>query len=393
MIKQKQGLLYVPAWLKFLVIFILVIGISLRFTNLEQKPYWGDESLTSQRIAGYTNEEFKQILVPGDAISAEKISNYQNPYFNSEKDWGDAINAFKSKSEHPPLYYLMARFWMQLFGNFVSNPRSLSVVISLLIFPCLYWLCGELFESNLVGSIAITITAISPVHLIYAQEARQYSLWTVTILLSSWSLLRAIRTKSRLNWIIYALTLAFGLYTHLISIFVSATHGAYIAINQKFRVTKTIVSYVLASLLGYLLFLPWLLIFFTSNSSSVVYAERTPIASLLQNIILNVSRVVYDFNDSFKYQNLGVYLIVIAIILYALYFFISHSCNNSWLFILILVVLPFVAMFSIDVVTTGKRFAILRYYLPCILGIQIALSYLFANKIAYLSKQKIWQLI
>ena len=62
--------------------------------------------------------------------------------------------------------------------------RSLSALISLLIFPCIYWLCRELFNVPLsVPGVAIALMAISPIQLVYAQEAREYILWLVTIII------------------------------------------------------------------------------------------------------------------------------------------------------------------------------------------------------------------
>ena len=75
--------------------------------------------------------------------------------------------------------------------------------------------------------MAIALMTISSFHVLYAQEARPYSLWTVTILLSSWVLLRALRLKTQVSWGIYAVTLALGFYTHLYSLFVSIGHGIY----------------------------------------------------------------------------------------------------------------------------------------------------------------------
>ena len=64
--------------------------------------------------------------------------------------------------------------------------RSLSALISLLVFPSVYWLCRELFNVPLlVPGVAIALMAISPIQLVYAEEAQEYILWLVTILRSS----------------------------------------------------------------------------------------------------------------------------------------------------------------------------------------------------------------
>jgi uncharacterized membrane protein len=89
-----------------------------------------------------------------------------------------------------------------------------------------------------VGWIAVLLVASSPFHVLYAQEAREYSLWTVTILLSSALLLRSIRRKTKSSWATYALGLAVGLYTFPFTVFVMLGHGIYVACIERLRLTK-----------------------------------------------------------------------------------------------------------------------------------------------------------
>ncbi len=120
------------------------------------------------------------------------------------------------------------RFWLQWFGDSVSARRSLSVFSSLLVFPSLYWLCWELFTSVPVGWVALALIAVSPLHILYAQEAREYSLWTFTTVLSSAVLLHAMRVQTKLSWGMYAVTVILGLYTFSFSAFMIFGHGIYV---------------------------------------------------------------------------------------------------------------------------------------------------------------------
>ncbi len=261
-----------------LIVSLLVIGLVFRFANLDKKVYWIDEVNTSIRVSAYTSSEIMELVPTGEVIGVKDLQTFQ--HLHPERDIRDTIQALTGNAEHSPLYYLMARFWMQWFGSSVIAMRSLPAVISLLTFPCLYWLCQELFASPWVGGIAIGLMAISPFHLLYAQEARQYSLWTVTILLSSAALLWAMRneqpqvngTNLRLmdtvyprvdqefrksknadfqytvkpkcicvKWGIYAATICLGLYSHLLFLFVIVAHGGYVLIGQVLQI-KTVNS-------------------------------------------------------------------------------------------------------------------------------------------------------
>ena len=200
--------------LRFSIVILLGIGIFFRFVNLDRKNYSGDEIMTSLRISGYTLTEMQQQLLNGRVINPEYLQKYQSP--NLEKSAIDTIKGLAlEESQVVPLYFVIVRFWAGWFGNSLAVMRSLSAFISVLAFPCLYWLCLELFESSLTGWIAIALTAISPVHLLYAQEARPYSLWILITILSSAVLLRTLRVQTRVSWSFYAATVSLGLYTHL----------------------------------------------------------------------------------------------------------------------------------------------------------------------------------
>ncbi|MCY7282616.1 MAG: glycosyltransferase family 39 protein, partial [Cyanobacteria bacterium CAN_BIN43] len=196
-----------PRWLQICAIALLVIGIFFRFYNLDRKVYWLDEARTSLRMSGHTQTELVKEIYTGQVVTAATLQTYQRP---GEKSWGDTLHALKGNAEHTPLYFLLARLWTEGFGYSVANIRGLSVFFSLLVFPCLFWLCRELFASNAVGWMAIALVSITPLHVLYAQEARLYSLWTVKILLSSAILLWAMRTKTRWSWVAYGISLTLG---------------------------------------------------------------------------------------------------------------------------------------------------------------------------------------
>ncbi len=97
----------------------------------------------------------------------------------------------------------------------------------------MYWLCLELFNDKLTPWIATGLMAVSPFHLLYAQEARQYSLLTLMVLISSVTLLRAVRINNLSNWIAYTLTIIIGLYIHLFFILVPLGYSIYMLIVTR----------------------------------------------------------------------------------------------------------------------------------------------------------------
>ncbi len=395
-----------PTWLRPLIIALLVLGVFFRFVNLDRKVYWLDETATSFHLSGYTHEEFTQQVVDGREIGLEDLQKYQRT--NPEKGLIDTVKSLAIEdSQHPPLYYVMARFWVQWFGNSVAVTRSLSAVISLLVFPCIYWLCLELFASSLTGWVAIALIAVSPFHVLYAQEAREYSLWTVTILLSSAALLQAMRLKTKLSWGIYAATTALGLYSFLFSAFVAIGHGIYVYVTESFRLSKTFIAYLVASVAGFLAFAPWVLIVITNMSriqeNNSWSGERISLSDLVSRWAINLSQLFLDFvvytNASFKYFIPLIFLICFLFILvgYSLYFLCRRTRKQVWLFVLTLIGATALALALPDLILGGYRSGTSRYLIPCYIGIQLAVAYLFATQLASISiksrRQKLCQLV
>lgn len=385
-----------PLWWRFFILSLLTLGIFLRFVNIDHKVYWHDEVYTSIRISGYTGDEVGREIFTGKIIGIQKLKKYQQ--ISSDKGLDDTIKALCEHPEHPPLYYLIARLWIQLFGSSVATIRSLSAIISLLAFPCIYWLCRELFDSPLVGWIAIILLSVSPFHILYAQEARQYSLWTVTILLSSAALMKAIRLNNNSSWIVYSTTLILGLYTSLFYVMGAIGQGIYVVIIEKFVWTKTVKTYLLASLAASIAFVPWILVIIANWESLQQNTSWTniPISQLYLTVIwlLNLTSIFVDlmsnFNHPLTYIILSLLLVLVG---YALYFLCRHTPQPVWLFILILIGVSTLPLILPDVLFGGRRSASTRYFIPCFLGIQLAVAYLFAHQLtrANFWQRQIWQ--
>ncbi|MGF1492358.1 MAG: hypothetical protein ACFBSC_07880 [Microcoleaceae cyanobacterium] len=379
--------------MKALIILTIFLGIGFRFFNLGYKVYWYDEVQTSLRISGHTKTELIQQIYNTPPMSVEKLlETYQYP--NSERDFADVLHALKQHPEHSPLYYLTARFWLQSLSHSTAILRSLSALISLLIFPAMYWLCWELFQSEALSWIAMGLVAISPFHVLYAQEAREYSLWTVVTLVTSAALLKAFRsTKDLRSWGLYGFTVALNLYSHPLGMLTLLGQGIYTLCIPNQQKKKQVANFIGAFFLGLLLFLPWLIVGvihfenFLENTESKSVSR--PDLQLLWG--LNLGRIFFDVNQGTSLWNPTLYLIL-ALVIYALYILICRSPIRVWLFVLTLIGTTGLGLMLPDLIWGGQRSAIARYAIPCYLGIQIAVAHLLTIKLAS-SKPKRWQWI
>ena len=396
-----------PKKIRFLCTALLILGIFFRFVNLDRKVYWFDETYTSLRASGFTETELIQDLYNTPVIGRENLQKYQR--LSPEKNLIDTIKSLVTEDpQHPFFYYLIARLWMQQFGSSPAVMRSLPALISLLVFPGIYWLCLELFESPLTGWFAVALIAVSPLHVLYAQESREYSLWTVTILISSAALLRAMRLKTQASWSIYALTLAASLYTFLLSFLVAIGHGFYVVVINKFRLNQNLITYFMAVALGIISFFPWLavVIFNRVQISSVTawmgFINKPP-WELIKIWGINLSRIFIDFNYSLQDPLLSqvfldfVIICILILVGYSFYFLYQNASQRIWFFILTLIGAIVLPITLPDLVLGGVRSTTLRYFTPCYLGIQLSVAYLFSMKLTEIKNkiwgQKIWQVI
>ncbi len=114
---------------------------------------------------------------------------------------------------HPPLYYFLLKIWGMLFGHSEIALRSLSVVLSLGLLVLVY-LLGRSLAGRPTGLAAALMTAVSPLQVYYAQEARMYMLMAFWSGLAAWA---AWRWMLRPGWppsAAYLIAGTAGLYTH-----------------------------------------------------------------------------------------------------------------------------------------------------------------------------------
>ncbi len=393
----KQSWKLFPSWLRFFIIAVFVLGIIFRFVNIDQKIFWFDEVVTSIRTAGYTEAEVVTHLSENSILRVDDLQHYQK--VNPEKTAVDTLKSLAAEDpQHSPLYYLMTRAWRQAFGSSVTVIRSFSILLSLLVFPAIYWLCLELFNSPLVGILSGVIVAVSPFHMLYAQEARQYSLWSALILLSSVLLLRAIRLQDKKNWTIYALSLTLSLYTFFFSIIIVVGHAIYIAAIEKFRLTKTTLAFFGASSLSILAFSPWLWVIFNQQSQLNRVTGWTsihrPFLELFRSWAGNLGRVF--FNTNINEIDRIIHFSLLFLIGYVIYFIIRDTPQRIYLFVLTLIGTTALVLILPDLILGGARSTIPRYLTPSYLGIELAVAYLFTTKLAHdfahRKSLKIWQI-
>jgi len=189
---------------------VLTFAVYFRCVNLSWKLFWLDEAWNSLLVSGRWCGELQQSLLNDRELGREELLSLQR-LDPQRGPWWTLRAVVNDQPQHPPLYYLLLRLWVGLLGDSVVSFRAFSVLAGLLVIPLGYWLGVELFGSRRAGWLAAALLAVSPFHVLYSQQARPYSFWTATIVISCIALLRALRLARRRDWALYGASVIVGL--------------------------------------------------------------------------------------------------------------------------------------------------------------------------------------
>ena len=367
----------------------LLAGIFFRFYRLDGKVFWEDEILGAIHMLGYTETE----IVQGSPhiVDAQTLARYVRPDAGEDaRPYSATVHSLALEDpQHPPLYYLMSRFWTSVFGASASGQRSLAAVFGVLALPCVYVLCLELFGSVSVALVALMLVALSPLWVLYAQEAREYSLWSAAIALDAWLFLRACRSGWP-AWLAYGALTALSLYVYPLTGLPVIGFGAYLLIRER-RLSGALAGYLASTIAAFVAFVPWLLAMRASQGlergmAVMMNAHLSPAA--VASIFLRNLRFPFVDLGAFRIGplgstavNLGLTVLVLALIVYALVCLVLKWPYRVWGFVLVGLCAPMLLLLGRDLVVSGHFVYQARYFIPLLLGLQIAVAALFARAI------------
>jgi mannosyltransferase len=140
--------------------------------------------------------------------------------------WRNFLHLLWWREANMSLYYLLLRAWSSLAPIASQNEfffRSLSVVISLLTLPAIYWLARLLYNRRVALITAVLFTA-NAYSVRYAQEARSYALFLLLATVSSGFLVAWLRQPVRRNLRGYILISILAVYAHFYALLLIAAH-------------------------------------------------------------------------------------------------------------------------------------------------------------------------
>src|SRR5437667_6356832 len=250
--------------------------------------------------------------------------DYQSLWYDEGFSWWlsarslEQIVARTASDIHPPLYYVALHVWMLLTGSSEFALRYLSVVPGVLLVPAFFLLARHLLNDS-VAWVAALLSALSPMYIWYAQEARMYEWLVLLTLLSSYCFWRWTERATWRTWLLWTVFDVFAVYLHFYAFFIIAFQALYFFVwwvRQETRWLILLAGLGSAAAVG-AAYLPWAQVAFTRLGSDQSYFE----GSLRLDEVLRKTFALFSAGNSL-YENDAV-AVALGFVLLALVGFVA----------------------------------------------------------------------
>ncbi|MDY7079403.1 MAG: glycosyltransferase family 39 protein [Chloroflexota bacterium] len=173
------------------------------------------------------------------------------------------IVANRAANIHPPLYFFLLKFWVALTGAPVNvfSARYFSAMASLLQVAVIYAVARR-WLGRPTAWVAATLTALSPLSVIYAQEIRAYAILPLVylaLLAITHELTHEPGPHRRAAWLLLGVTEVVGLHLHYTAFFLVAYAGVWLLLAfWREKRWADLQSWLITQLLAGIASLPWL---------------------------------------------------------------------------------------------------------------------------------------
>ena len=210
-----------------MIIIVLLLATALRIIGLDQS-LWLDEAININNAA---------------------MLSFKSLFFN-----------YSLGDFHPPLYHLVIKAWVSVFG--ISEPavRTPSILFAIGTIYLTYLIGRKIYDQK-TGIIAALLLATAPLHIYYSQEARMYMMAAFFTTLSIYFFLSIFEKDKLYNWLGFIISTTLLLYTDYLPYLLIIVYGFYILVRRKLESRHTIVSFIPALVVIFTLLIPWLILF------------------------------------------------------------------------------------------------------------------------------------
>tara|TARA_B110000037_G_C17128072_1_gene509378 strand:- start:6518 stop:7936 length:1419 start_codon:yes stop_codon:yes gene_type:complete len=252
-----------------------------------------------------------------------------------------SIIEFLSTGNNPPLYELFLHFWINVFGISALSVRIPSLIFSCITIFFIYKLASTFFN-NRIAIYASVFYLFSNNAILYAHEARVYSLFALLTTLSMYCFFSLINNKpfSNLQKALFILIQSLLIYAHYFGFFILFLQVAFILFNKNLRniYWKRLLSFSLIILLLYTPNIKVLINRFLDSSLNGTWVAKTTGIEDLYNMLVHFSNAPV----------LAVCVIIIFVLAVIKSFKETHLISLNGQLLIIWFLVPFLFMFFLS---------------------------------------------
>lgn len=356
-------------------------GIFARAAFLDRPLFFKDEAITSLFTTGHPYGEYVR-LFDGKVHTAAQVAAVTQ--VDPARGPLHTLTALAAEDpHHAPLFFVLERLWIGVFGSSVTAFRSFPVVLGVLAVALAFALLRRL-DGMQSATIGAALFALSPLFVSLSRDAREYALFIDVVLLSTIAVLRALDRRSIRAWVAYGSCVAVGMYVDTIFLFVIVSHGA-IALWFFRSNARAIAAWVVSASLGAATFVPWAINAF--RASERIGAEldwaKTPYSLKYSALKWTFNLGALAFDGEFASLRYGVVgAVAAALVVGSLAYVVLRVRDRARVPPLALAAGTIVTFLAIDAVEHGHFSTIARYLSAAWVGLELCLALAFARLMA-----------
>lgn len=365
----------VRRWIIVAALVLISFSIGVRLFNLDTKPFWFDEEIVAVLISSKTQPSFDNYR--GSAMPAAQWRQLE--LVSPTAPLFEVLNNLKVKlpPDQAPLYCLAAREFIQMFGDTVGVIRLLSVIFSFIAFPIVFLLARQMFKNAEVAWLSVALLACSPFQLLFAQEARQYTMWFALAALTWITMARACKNRSTKSWILFGVSGAVCILTHYASFLMMALNGATLLVSRQ----RAFKGLAIAAVACILIVSPWFL--YAGLGCLSTYNEHWMLShpsaeQYWLGCAVSGARVLFDFPWPSTWLLKGIVYLIFLLEMVAIELAYKSATKEGRL-IVRAALLYVLAMAILDITDGGRRMLITRYLTPATILIPICAASCIRN--------------
>lgn len=196
---------------------------------------------------------------------------------------------------HPPLYFILLKYWRLTFGDTEPVLRSLSIVFAILTqIASFFWLKRK--QSVPAALLAIFLIATLPFLFRYSQEIRHYQLLLLAISGAFWAAMLMVEEPTKHpSYFALSVLLSTSVFTHLIGVFTLPMIATYLTLyhwskKQPIPWVKLSLTFIFPTAAFFFVY-AW----FLTNAVRPNWWMQTPTFALFKEAVIQLFGVKYLF--------------------------------------------------------------------------------------------------